>query len=115
MTTSAGKNGDRVERKSDKVEKGGFWTKYLVNKKTFVLLFGLSGCFLSSTFSYFNGTITTMEKRFKMASKTTGTILFVAFNLKLHVDRFILLLLIYFCNVIYVHIFAPQSKLHSKL
>lgn len=44
----------------------------LANKKILVLLFGLSGCCFSSTFAYFNGTITTMEKRFRISSKTTG-------------------------------------------
>lgn len=47
----------------------------LANKKILVLLFGLSGCCFSSTFAYFNGTITTMEKRFRISSKTTGTLL----------------------------------------
>ncbi|XP_077302621.1 solute carrier organic anion transporter family member 74D-like [Arctopsyche grandis] len=59
----------------------GFWIfkgprlQALANKKFLVFLYGLTGCFFSSSFAYFNGTITTMEKRFKIPSKVTGIIL----------------------------------------
>ena len=56
----------------------GFWIfksdvfQNFANKKMFVLLFGLTGGLFASTFSYFNGSITTIEKRFKFSSKVTG-------------------------------------------
>lgn len=42
------------------------------NKKVYVLLYGLLGCFNSATYAYFNGTITSLEKRFRISSRTTG-------------------------------------------
>lgn len=42
------------------------------NKKAYVILYGVLGCIFSASYSYFNGTITTLEKRFKIPSKTTG-------------------------------------------
>lgn len=56
----------------------GFWIfqgKFLqrfANKKAYVILYGLLGCLFSATYAYFNGTITTLEKRFKIPSRTTG-------------------------------------------
>ncbi|XP_034947895.1 solute carrier organic anion transporter family member 74D-like [Chelonus insularis] len=44
------------------------------NKKAYVFLYGILGCIFSASFAYFNGTITTIEKRFKIPSKTTGLI-----------------------------------------
>lgn len=44
----------------------------LANKKAYVLLYGLLGCVYSACYAYFNGTITTLEKRFKIPSRTTG-------------------------------------------
>ncbi|XP_054269024.1 solute carrier organic anion transporter family member 74D-like isoform X3 [Macrosteles quadrilineatus] len=41
------------------------------NKKAYVILYGILGCIFSASYSYFNGTITTLEKRFKIPSKTT--------------------------------------------
>lgn len=43
------------------------------NKKAYVFLYGVLGCIFSASYAYFNGTITTIEKRFKIPSKTTGT------------------------------------------
>lgn len=43
------------------------------NKKAFVLLYGIVGCLFSASYSYNSGTITTLEKRFKIPSRTTGT------------------------------------------
>lgn len=45
------------------------------NKKAYVFLYGLLGCAFSAAYAYFNGTITTLEKRFKIPSKTTGNYL----------------------------------------
>lgn len=42
------------------------------NKKAYVILYGILGCIFAASYSYFNGTITTLEKRFKIPSKTTG-------------------------------------------
>uniref|UniRef100_A0A1B0CRW9 Solute carrier organic anion transporter family member n=1 Tax=Lutzomyia longipalpis TaxID=7200 RepID=A0A1B0CRW9_LUTLO len=44
------------------------------NKKIYVLLFGLAGAFFNSSFAYFNGTISTIEKRFKIPSRNSGFI-----------------------------------------
>ncbi|XP_008217820.1 solute carrier organic anion transporter family member 74D [Nasonia vitripennis] len=44
------------------------------NKKAYVFLYGVLGCIFSASYAYFNGTITTIEKRFKIPSKTTGFI-----------------------------------------
>lgn len=44
----------------------------LANKKAYVFLYGVLGCIFSASYAYFNGTITTLEKRFKIPSKTTG-------------------------------------------
>lgn len=44
------------------------------NKKAYVFLYGVLGCIFSASYAYFNGTITTIEKRFKIPSKTTGSI-----------------------------------------
>lgn len=38
----------------------------LANKKTYVFLYGIIGCVFSATYAYFNGTITTLEKRYKI-------------------------------------------------
>lgn len=45
----------------------------MANKKMYVVLYGLLGCFTGATYAYFNGTITTLEKRFQISSRTTGT------------------------------------------
>lgn len=39
-----------------------------------MVLFGIAGCFIGMAFSYFNGTITTLEKRYKIPTKTSGII-----------------------------------------
>lgn len=58
----------------------GFWIfkgKFLqrfANQTSYVILYGLAGCMFSMTYAYFNGTITTIEKRFKIPSKNTGII-----------------------------------------
>lgn len=38
------------------------------------MLYGVVGCIFAATFAYFNGTITTIEKRFKIPSRNTGII-----------------------------------------
>ncbi|CAG9855221.1 unnamed protein product [Phyllotreta striolata] len=53
--------------------KGKFLQKF-ANKKAYVLLYGILGCVFSAAYAYFNGTITTMEKRFKISSRTAGVI-----------------------------------------
>ncbi|XP_022915464.1 solute carrier organic anion transporter family member 74D [Onthophagus taurus] len=53
--------------------KGKLLQKF-ANKKAFVFLYGILGCLFSATYAYYNGTITTLEQRFKIPSKTTGII-----------------------------------------
>lgn len=50
------------------------WLQKFANKKAYVFLYGLLGCTFSASYAYFNGTITTLEKRFKIPSRTTGII-----------------------------------------
>lgn len=45
------------------------------NIKSFVVLFGIVGSIFSMTNSYFNGILTTVEKRFKIPSKNIGIIM----------------------------------------
>ncbi|XP_046672746.1 solute carrier organic anion transporter family member 74D-like [Homalodisca vitripennis] len=45
------------------------------NKKAFVIMYGVLGIVTGSTNAYFNGTITTLEKRFKIPSTNTGIII----------------------------------------
>lgn len=40
----------------------------------YVILYGLAGCVMTMTFAYFNGTITTLEKRYKIPTKVSGII-----------------------------------------
>ncbi|KAJ6641301.1 Solute carrier organic anion transporter family member 74D, partial [Pseudolycoriella hygida] len=53
--------------------RGRFLQKF-ANKKSFILVFGIVGLIFSSTHAYYNGTITTMEKRFKIPSQNMGFI-----------------------------------------
>ncbi|KAG5674919.1 hypothetical protein PVAND_004864 [Polypedilum vanderplanki] len=53
--------------------RGRFLQKF-ANKKAFVLVFGVTGLIFASTHSYYNGIITTIEKRFKIPSKNIGLI-----------------------------------------
>ena len=50
----------------------GICLQRFANKKAFVFLYGIVGCLFSATYAYYNGTITTLEKRFKIPSRTTG-------------------------------------------
>uniref|UniRef100_A0A182WBM8 Kazal-like domain-containing protein n=1 Tax=Anopheles minimus TaxID=112268 RepID=A0A182WBM8_9DIPT len=58
----------------------GFWIfqgpllQRFANKKVYVFMYGVVGCIFSATYAYFNGTITTLEKRYKIPSKNTGII-----------------------------------------
>lgn len=52
--------------------RGPFLQRF-ANKKAYVFLYGVLGCIFSASYAYFNGTITTIEKRFKIPSKTTGS------------------------------------------
>ncbi|XP_037950487.1 solute carrier organic anion transporter family member 74D-like [Teleopsis dalmanni] len=53
--------------------KGTFFQRF-ANQTAYVVLYGLVGCVFAMTYAYFNGTITTIEKRFKIPSKNTGII-----------------------------------------
>uniref|UniRef100_A0A336MHM0 Solute carrier organic anion transporter family member n=1 Tax=Culicoides sonorensis TaxID=179676 RepID=A0A336MHM0_CULSO len=50
------------------------WRNFFINRKTYTFIYGAAGCIYSASFRYFNGTITTMEKRFKIPSRNTGII-----------------------------------------
>ncbi|XP_011177962.3 solute carrier organic anion transporter family member 5A1 [Zeugodacus cucurbitae] len=73
---------DAVERDMPLTEdvRCGFWFfkgscfQRFANQTTYVILYGLVGCVFSMTYAYFNGTLTTLEKRFKIPSKNTGII-----------------------------------------
>lgn len=51
--------------------RGPFLQRF-ANKKVYVLLYGLAGLLFAATGAYFNGTITTIEKRFRISSQATG-------------------------------------------
>ncbi|XP_028981898.1 solute carrier organic anion transporter family member 2A1 isoform X1 [Diachasma alloeum] len=71
-----------IEKESQDVEETtcGIWCfrgptfQKFANKRAYVVLYGILGCAFSASYAYFNGTITTMERRFKISSKTTGFI-----------------------------------------
>lgn len=44
------------------------------NIRSFVVLYGIVGCVITMTYSYFNGVLTTIEKRFKIPSRNMGVI-----------------------------------------
>lgn len=56
----------------------GFWVcrgpfiQKFANRRAYVVLFGILGCLSSASSSYFNGTISTVEKRFGIPSKVVG-------------------------------------------
>lgn len=51
--------------------KGSFLQRF-ANKKAYVILYGVLGSIMSASYAYLNGTITTLEKRFKIPSTNTG-------------------------------------------
>jgi len=51
-----------------------FLSKYFANKNTFIFVYGVLGCIYGSTYAYSNATLSTIEKRFKIPSKVTGTV-----------------------------------------
>ncbi len=51
--------------------RGSFLQKF-ANKKSYVILFGVLGCLNAASYSYFNGTISTVEKRYGIPSKVVG-------------------------------------------
>ncbi|KAL5285654.1 hypothetical protein ACFFRR_007384 [Megaselia abdita] len=53
--------------------KGKFFQRF-ANKNSYVVLYGIVGCTFAMSYAYFNGTITTIEKRFKIPSRNTGII-----------------------------------------
>ncbi|XP_034248496.1 solute carrier organic anion transporter family member 74D [Thrips palmi] len=52
----------------------GPWLQRFATKNVYVLIYGLLGCIFSASYAYSNGIITTLEKRFKIPSKTIGII-----------------------------------------
>uniref|UniRef100_A0A1B6FLD6 Solute carrier organic anion transporter family member n=1 Tax=Cuerna arida TaxID=1464854 RepID=A0A1B6FLD6_9HEMI len=54
--------------------KGEFLQRF-ANKNAFTLFYGILGCIAASSYSYLNGIITTLERRFKIPSTNTGIIM----------------------------------------
>ncbi|SPP90186.1 solute carrier organic anion transporter family member 74D-like [Drosophila guanche] len=58
----------------------GFWRfkgptlQRFASENIYMVIYGIAGCFLSIAFSYFNGTLTTLEKRYRIPTKITGVI-----------------------------------------
>lgn len=52
--------------------KGKFLQKF-ANKNSYVVLYGILGCVMGACGPYLTGTLTTLEKRFKIPSTKTGT------------------------------------------
>ncbi|KAG4067712.1 hypothetical protein HA402_005484 [Bradysia odoriphaga] len=52
----------------------GRFLQKCANKKSFIFVFGIVGLIFASSHAYYNGTITTMEKRFKIPSAKMGFI-----------------------------------------
>ncbi|XP_044742065.1 solute carrier organic anion transporter family member 74D [Chrysoperla carnea] len=50
------------------------WLQRYANKNAYVFVYGFLGCLFSAAYAYFNGTLTMIEKRFKIPSQTTGII-----------------------------------------
>lgn len=48
------------------------WLQVMASKKIYVIVYGLLGFNQFMLSSYFNGTLTTMEKRFKFSSQMSG-------------------------------------------
>ncbi|KAH8348871.1 hypothetical protein KR084_012109 [Drosophila pseudotakahashii] len=72
---------DETEREEDSEDTScGFWVfrgpfmQRFATEKMYVILYGLAGCVMTMTFAYFNATITTLEKRYKIPTKTSGLI-----------------------------------------
>ncbi|XP_017054172.1 solute carrier organic anion transporter family member 74D isoform X2 [Drosophila ficusphila] len=53
--------------------RGSFMQRF-ATEKMYVILYGLAGCVMTMTFAYFNATITTLEKRYKIPTKVSGII-----------------------------------------
>lgn len=70
--------------------KGPFLQRF-ANKKAYVFLYGVLGCIFSASYAYFNGTITTIEKRFKIPSKTTGKFRYILRDTVIRDDTIILI------------------------
>ncbi|XP_034102050.1 solute carrier organic anion transporter family member 74D-like [Drosophila albomicans] len=79
-----------VEEKPEKIEvdvelidkdtSGGFWIfkgptlQRLATGTIFVTVFGITSCFMAMSFAYFNSTMTTLEKRYKIPTKVLGVL-----------------------------------------
>lgn len=48
------------------------WLQLFASKKVYVIIYGLIGLNQFMVSSYFSGTLTTMEKRFKLSSQMSG-------------------------------------------
>ncbi|XP_023179421.2 solute carrier organic anion transporter family member 74D-like [Drosophila hydei] len=74
-------NGKVRKEKPHKDIRCGFWIfkgsllQRLATEKSFVLIYGIGGCLLSMSLAYFNAIVTTLEKRYKIPTKTSGLII----------------------------------------
>ncbi|EDW01466.1 solute carrier organic anion transporter family member 74D [Drosophila grimshawi] len=75
------KNGKLAKEKPHKDIRCGFWIfkgpflQRLATEKAYVLIYGLGGCLMSMSIAYFTGTLTTLEKRYKIPTKLSGLII----------------------------------------
>lgn len=46
----------------------------LASETMYVAIYGIAGCFVAMAFTYFSGTITTLEKRYRIPTRTSGII-----------------------------------------
>lgn len=58
------------------------WLQKFANSKTFLIVYGLLGTTQAMGYLYFVVTLTTIEKRFKIPSQTTGKSLFFVMTLQ---------------------------------
>lgn len=52
----------------------GKWLQVLASKKTFLIVHALTGMIFNGSFSYWSGTLTTLEKQYKFSSSQMGYI-----------------------------------------
>ncbi|XP_017024971.2 solute carrier organic anion transporter family member 74D [Drosophila kikkawai] len=71
---------EKISKEEDDETACGFWLfkgpfmQRFATEKMYVILYGIAGCVMTMTFAYFNGTITTLEKRYKIPTKISGII-----------------------------------------
>lgn len=51
------------------------WIQKHATKRMFIIVFGILGVIQSMSWAYFSATLTTLEKRFRLSSRTAGQFL----------------------------------------